>query len=107
MKGDRKPGSPRGGPGRNGTTSPRRHPVYALPPEKFDRLTEREKEALELVAQAKSNKEIARAMRVSPSTAKAHVSGVLRKLGVESRLEAAMMWAEWLRGHEPMDDRRA
>lgn|GEM_PF-6663799 len=64
-------------------------------PSPLNRLTEREQQVLALVAEGKSNKEIARALTISISTAKAHVSSLIHKLGVESRLEAAVTWTRW------------
>lgn len=60
-----------------------------------NRLTERELEVLELVADGKSNKEIARALIISVSTVKAHVSSLIHKLGVNSRIDAAVIWTKW------------
>lgn len=57
-----------------------------------DRLTERELEVLALVAGGKSNKEIARALNITVHTAKAHTSRILHKLGVESRVEAVVLY---------------
>jgi NarL family two-component system response regulator LiaR len=53
----------------------------------FD-LTEREMEVLSLVAQGKSNQQIADAMVISIATVKAHISNILSKLQVSSRAEA-------------------
>jgi DNA-binding NarL/FixJ family response regulator len=55
-------------------------------------LTEREREVLALIVAGKSNSEIAWALRITPNTAKAHVASIIRKLGVASRTEAAVMW---------------
>lgn len=44
---------------------------------------------LALVAAGRSNRQIAQALFISPKTASVHVSGILAKLGVTSRLEAA------------------
>lgn len=52
-----------------------------------DSLSEREMEVLALVAQGRSNKEIARELFVSEGTVKAHVSHIMGKLGVERRTE--------------------
>ncbi|HEY5878368.1 MAG TPA: AAA family ATPase [Nakamurella sp.] len=52
-------------------------------------LTERESEVLRLVAQGYSNGQIGQALFISRKTASVHVSNILRKLGVSSRIEAA------------------
>lgn len=53
-------------------------------------LTASEKRVLNLVAQAKTNKEIAAGLGISPATVKRHLENVLRKLGLKNRLEAAI-----------------
>jgi NarL family two-component system response regulator LiaR len=53
------------------------------------RLTRREKEVLGLVAQGADNDTIARALVMSPQTARTHIQNILGKLEVHSRLEAA------------------
>jgi DNA-binding NarL/FixJ family response regulator len=58
-----------------------------------DSLTDREREVLQLVADGLSNKEIAQALYITVRTADFHVSNILRKLGVISRVEAAV-WAK-------------
>jgi DNA-binding CsgD family transcriptional regulator len=55
-------------------------------------LTARELEVLRLVASGRTNREIAMALFVTPRTAATHVTHILGKLGVESRVEAAA-WA--------------
>ena len=52
-------------------------------------LTEREREILVLLAAGRSNPQIAGALFISPKTASVHVSNILAKLGVDSRVEAA------------------
>ena len=52
-------------------------------------LTEREREILLLLAAGRSNPQIAEALFISPKTASVHVSNILAKLGVDSRIEAA------------------
>jgi DNA-binding CsgD family transcriptional regulator len=52
-------------------------------------LTEREREILELLATGRSNPQIAESLFISPKTASVHVSNILAKLGVDSRVEAA------------------
>jgi two-component system nitrate/nitrite response regulator NarL len=52
-------------------------------------LTPRELEVLEMLAQGAGGGEIARRLGVSPNTVRTHVQGILSKLQVHSRLEAA------------------
>ncbi len=52
-------------------------------------LTPREAEVLSLVAAGRTNRQIAEALYVSEKTASVHVSNILRKLRVTSRVEAA------------------
>lgn len=53
-------------------------------------LTEREREVLEQVAQGKSNKAIAQVLDISHNTVKLHVRHIMAKLGLNSRVEAAV-----------------
>ena len=57
----------------------------------LDALTGREREVLAELARGRSNREIARALRISEKTVKAHVSSVLAKLGVQDRTQAALL----------------
>jgi DNA-binding NarL/FixJ family response regulator len=59
-----------------------------------DRLTEREREVLRLVASGQSNKQIAAKLRISERTAKFHVTAILNKLGAENRAQAVAIAAE-------------
>jgi DNA-binding CsgD family transcriptional regulator/tetratricopeptide (TPR) repeat protein len=52
-------------------------------------LTPREAEVLALVAAGRSNRQIAQVLFISPKTASVHVSNILAKLGVHTRVEAA------------------
>jgi len=54
-------------------------------------ITRREAEVLELVARGYTNREIGAALVVSTKTASVHVSNIMRKLGVSSRVEAAAL----------------
>jgi DNA-binding NarL/FixJ family response regulator len=53
-------------------------------------LTPRELEILRLLAQGKSNPQIARELVISRLTAKTHVERIIRKLGVSDRTQAAL-----------------
>lgn len=55
-------------------------------------LTEREREILALIADGHSNKLIARELKIAEGTVKVHVKHLLRKLNLDSRVEAAV-WA--------------
>ena len=57
-------------------------------------LTPRELEILRHVAEGQSNKMIARALSITDGTVKLHVKAILRKLGVHSRVEAAVIAVE-------------
>lgn len=66
------------------------------PAQFFSELTEREYEILTLIAQRKSNADIAARLVLSPKTVRNHVSNVLSKLQVADRAEA--MRAAWTAG---------
>lgn len=55
-------------------------------------LTQRELENLKQIASGKSNKEIARKLGITEATVKVHNKNLFKKLGLKSRVEAAM-WA--------------
>lgn len=60
----------------------------------FAALTPREREILCLLAEGQSNKLIARNLGISDGTVKLHVKAILRKLGIHSRVEAAVIAVE-------------
>ncbi len=60
----------------------------------FSDLTPREREILLHLSAGQSNKVIARKLGISDGTVKLHVKAILRKLGVHSRVEAAVMAVE-------------
>ena len=57
-------------------------------------LTEREREVLQLVAQGRSNKEIAAALGIAATTVKTHLLKVFEKLGVQDRTRAVTLAME-------------
>lgn len=65
---------------------------FAAPPARpaAPELTAREKEVLRLVALGRSNAEIAGDLHIAPGTAKIHVSRILTKIGVRTRVQAAI-----------------
>ena len=74
-----------------GTDAATAPPPAPEPPSPLDRLglTAREQEVLALVAIGRTNRQIAETLFISPKTATVHVSNILGKLGVRSRVEAA------------------
>lgn len=59
------------------------------------KLTDRELEVLRLVASGLANKQIARQLRISDKTVKAHLTRIFNGLGVTDRTQAAL----WAREH--------
>ena len=62
----------------------------APPPTALDTLTPRERAVLEQVGCGRSNREIASRLGISEGTVKGYVSGVLAKLGLADRTQAAL-----------------
>ena len=54
-------------------------------------LTRREKEVVQLVGQGMSNPDIGRRLFISPKTVEHHVSNILSKLGLRSRIEVVAL----------------
>jgi DNA-binding NarL/FixJ family response regulator len=67
---------------------------------RFDQLTAREREILEVVAQGLDNNEIARRFGVSEKTVRNQVSAILGKLEVDSRVQAVVRAREAGFGHK-------
>lgn len=59
-------------------------------PECLSALTRRQLLVLERMAQGESNKQIAYNLNIAETTVKAHVSAILRKLGVHNRVQAIL-----------------
>ena len=59
-------------------------------------LSKREREVFELLSRGMTNREIAKTLYISDVTAKVHVRHILKKLGVRSRTEAALVGAKGL-----------
>jgi two-component system, NarL family, nitrate/nitrite response regulator NarL len=59
-----------------------------------DSLSPRERETLRLIARGASNKEIGRELGIAETTVKIHVQHLLRKLGLSSRVQAAVFASE-------------
>lgn len=71
-------------------SSPERSPTFAL----LERLSPREREVLEALADGGTNKEIAIRLGISPGTVKTHVERLIGKLGVRDRTQAAILAVE-------------
>jgi two-component system nitrate/nitrite response regulator NarL len=69
-------------------------PPAPRPAAPFAELTPRELEILECIADGSSNKMIARELDITDGTVKLHVKAILRKLGLRSRVEAAVSAVE-------------
>ena len=72
----------------------------APPPRAFPELTEREEEVLSLIAQGKSNQEIARELFLTLKTVRNHASNIFLKLQVADRAQAVIRAREAGLGHD-------
>ncbi|MFH8253939.1 response regulator [Streptomyces roseolus] len=73
-----------------------RAPETAQPPEdeRIAALSERERSVLELIGEGLTNRQIAKRLYLSEKTVKNHISRLLGKLGVERRVQAAVIAAQ-------------
>ena len=73
-----------------GAPEPEPAPAPEQPEPAAPQLSLREEEVLREIARGASNKEIARALDIAETTVKIHVQHILRKLGLSSRVQAAV-----------------
>ena len=71
-----------------------RHPDDEDDDPRYKSLTEQERKILDHIAEGKTNRQIAEEMYLAEKTVKNYVSGLLRKLGMERRTEAAVYAVE-------------
>ena len=74
---------------------PTRHDSPPAPlDDRLTRLTKKQLEVLEALGHGASNKGIARKLGIAETTVKTHVSAILRRLGVTSRIQAVLLAGE-------------
>lgn len=74
--------------------APQQKDSVAMPDISPDKLSPREREIIVMLARGASNKEIAKTLDLSESTIKIHVQGILRKLNIAKRVQAAVYAVE-------------
>jgi DNA-binding NarL/FixJ family response regulator len=73
-----------------------------IPPDPYDRLTNREREVLHLAAEGHTSAEIATRLSISPRTVEMHRSNLMRKLGLGTQADLIRFALQ--RGILPIDD---
>jgi DNA-binding NarL/FixJ family response regulator len=76
--------------GKESTNRRSRHEDNPISPELLNSLTRRQLLVLERMSKGESNKQIAYNLNIAETTVKAHVSAILRKLGVHNRVQAIL-----------------
>jgi len=76
--------------GKESNTRRSRHEDNPISPELLNSLTRRQLLVLERMSKGESNKQIAYNLNIAETTVKAHVSAILRKLGVHNRVQAIL-----------------
>lgn len=76
--------------GKESTQRRTRNEENLISPELLGSLTRRQLLVLERMAKGESNKQIAYNLNIAETTVKAHVSAILRKLGVHNRVQAIL-----------------
>ena len=76
--------------GKENNTRRSRHEDNPISPELLNSLTRRQLLVLERMSKGESNKQIAYNLNIAETTVKAHVSAILRKLGVHNRVQAIL-----------------
>jgi DNA-binding NarL/FixJ family response regulator len=78
------------------TTRPRprrpRKRLYLPQEGRISVLTPREKEVLSLIADGRSNPEIAETLNITKNTVKSHLTHIYSALGIHTRTQAAVRW---------------
>jgi DNA-binding NarL/FixJ family response regulator len=61
---------------------------------RWESLSERERDVLQLLTEGKDNKAIAASLEIAENTVEKHLTNIYKKFGVTSRMEAALWWLE-------------
>jgi len=69
-----------------------------------DELSEREREVFDLLGAGLSNREISKSLKIAEATVRAHVTRILTKLGVRSRLQAGLVRQLQRWRQDPVED---